>query len=205
MRAFTFFLSVVLLLVSTSARATEPPTTAAIEPATSGPSATAPIAPIDAPALVPARPTRRWYGWQTLLVDAAAFGIATTTDINVDYLSQPTGVAVVGLYTLGGPGVHLAHGNVGRAIGSFALRLGLPAAGWVIGSAGGNDVGSAITGVLLAASGYLAAVAIDASVLSWDIRDAPRDAARPTPRRLTVAPSVGVTPRGGSIGLIGAF
>lgn len=50
-----------------------------------------------------------------------------------------------GSYLLTGPIVHLFHGNLGTALGSFGLRAGLPMAGIMLGAAAG-DCGYAATG-----------------------------------------------------------
>jgi len=60
-----------------------------------------------------------WYGWQTLFVD----GLALTSLMGLVANDQPTPVYVgMGAYTVGAPTVHFANGEVGRGIGSLALR-----------------------------------------------------------------------------------
>ncbi len=106
----------------------------------------------------------RWYGWQTLLVDAAAAGFASTgSDVSV------------GIYALGGPAVHWAHGNTWRGIGSLALRLGAPialAAAFAYGcEVSGNSngdmgcLGAGLGGLVLGAAG---AIAVDSAALARD-------------------------------------
>ena len=88
---------------------------AMIAPAAS--SASAPPAPL---------PTeRKWYGWQTLLIDSAA-GLMVVGGL---YMTNAMGGRAVagwgGLLFVGGaPAVHIAHGNVGRGLGSLAIRAG---------------------------------------------------------------------------------
>ena len=70
------------------------------------------------------------YGLQIAGVDVAVLaGAAATKSSNVG----------VGGYLLGGPLVHLAHGHVGRALGSAALRAGLPVAGALLGGSLGDS------------------------------------------------------------------
>lgn len=69
----------------------------------------------------------RWYGWQTLALDGLALtALVATPSQYVDDESAGTGLfyAAIGTFVLGGPIVHAAHGNWGRAAGSAALRLG---------------------------------------------------------------------------------
>lgn len=72
-----------------------------------------------------------WYGWQVLLVDAAAFVPLALGD------GDWQGYAWLGTYELGGPLVHAAHGRGWRALGSLGLRVGATLAG--IGAAGKCD------------------------------------------------------------------
>lgn len=53
-----------------------------------------------------------WYGWQTLLTDAAAISSA--------FIRPEIGI---GTYALGGPIVHWAHGNTGRGFVSLGVRV----------------------------------------------------------------------------------
>ena len=80
----------------------------------------------------PSEKARRgeWYGWQTLLTDASAVLLIVPVS-----KAPVLGYAGIGMYGLGAPIVHLAHGNPGRAAGSFALRTVLPVAGCAIGYA----------------------------------------------------------------------
>jgi hypothetical protein len=110
----------------------------------------------------------KWYGWQTLAVDAGTLGVALTTKGATGSSPAALGVLASG-YALGGPIVHLAHGSLIKAGESFGLRLALPVIGGLIGAAfercafqctGGIYT---VTGVLI---GYVAAVAIDSAVIA---------------------------------------
>ena len=61
-----------------------------------------------------AEPVTRWYGWQTLLVDAG--------DVPLFFVLGPIP------YLLGGPIVHFAHRQPGKGFGSLGLRVALPLA-----------------------------------------------------------------------------
>lgn len=130
-----------------------------------------------------------WYGWETLAVDfgsttliVAGFGGGTRG-------SDVLGLAGLGTYALGPPIVHLARGNYGRSAISLGARLALPVIGFFIGAALGaasrsDDPSKPLAeGVLGAGFAMVAAVPIDACLLSWE---APAGAA---PSPAAVAPS----------------
>ena len=81
------------------------------------------------------------------------------------------GVAVAG-YFLAPPFIHGAHGRWGMFGASLALRVLAPVAGGLLGSAADGDCGGdlciPVGAVLGAAAGVLGAVAIDASLLSYE-------------------------------------
>lgn len=69
----------------------------------------------------PPRPPTPWYGWQVLLIDAAAMTmILVATKRN----EQAMGTAAVWTYLLGPPTLHAARGRCGHAAGSLGLRAG---------------------------------------------------------------------------------
>jgi hypothetical protein len=117
----------------------------------------------------------RWYGWQTLTTDGASFLLAIVAGASSDSFEGAGAIAVLSLggYLLGGPSVHFAHENPGRAFGSLALRGGLPLAFGAVGvqleSCQDGEflcgVGGAVLGGLL---GIVSAIAIDASLLGWE-------------------------------------
>lgn len=77
----------------------------------------------------------RWYGWQTLSVDALpaglfAFALLTEGDTSTT-LWAGGGLA----FALGAPTVHVLHERPLVGLGSFGLRVGLPFVGALIGSA----------------------------------------------------------------------
>lgn len=164
----------------------------------------------------------RSYGWQTLLVDGGALSLVV---VGVARGERELSGLGVGAYAFGPPAVHVAHGRFGRAGIDLASRVVLPigagAAGVGFGvllggvATGGDDTGSLFAmgllgfagGVLGVASGYVAAVAIDAAVLAApDKADVARARARartsPGPR---VVPTFGADARGATAGLAGVF
>ncbi|HVH44450.1 MAG TPA: hypothetical protein VM925_18985, partial [Labilithrix sp.] len=111
-------------------------------------------------------PTRRWYGWQTLITDGAAL-----------FATPFVPTAGLGIYLGGAPVVHLTHGRFGTAAVSLGLRVGAPVAGFLTGAAlrgFSSDCGfdgrcgydTAVFGVLGGALGVVAAVTVDAAVLA---------------------------------------
>ena len=67
---------------------------------------------------------RRWYGWQTLLVNAASVGVmAAAAAANNETLFWAGAVPL----TLGGPAVHFFHDNYAEGILSLGLHAGTPA------------------------------------------------------------------------------
>jgi len=72
----------------------------------------------------------RWYGYQTLLADAAS----TALLIGAAKSETPTLAALgLGTYLIAGPVIHLANGRPKAAGTSLALRLSLPLAGAALG------------------------------------------------------------------------
>lgn len=121
----------------------------------------------------PPRTTTRWYGWQTLAVDAAGIGVSLAVRSEAPYM----------LATLAGaPAVHFAHGHQVRALVDFGVRVVLPAA-----------VGLAVAGpydppegesdkkyerfVIGATIGAVLASAFDAVVLGRETVEIPRETA----------------------------
>lgn len=153
-------------------------------------------------------PRRKWYGWQTLVVDGASFGaILMSASANRRGLGDEaaSGLVLVGLLGYGlGPGVvHFLHHNTGRGFASFGLRLGMPIAGAIVGAAAASGCNRFLCEADGAAVGLLAgvggAIAIDAVLLAYeDLRPT-----RPTLGSLTplfvVAPGRAVVGVGGTL------
>lgn len=117
-----------------------------------------------------------WYGWQTLLADGASAGILTGGLLS--WTVEPTVIGYSG-FLLGTPIMHAIHGNYGRMLASFGLRLLLPAVSGAVGAAlnvGANGEDTKVKGVVVSAGigiGIAAAacVIIDAGFLAWDNKE----------------------------------
>jgi hypothetical protein len=117
-----------------------------------------------------------WYGWQTLMADGAwlLVSVAAVGAGATGGPSEALGWVSLGGYFLGGPIVHFGHGNVGKGLGSLALRSGLPILAGGIGAkaatadCGGGEwcgVGGALIGGL---AGVVGAIVLDAAVLGYE-------------------------------------
>lgn len=166
----------------------------------------------------PKAPEKEWYGWQTLIADAAAVGLYAGG------LSAHTPSIYdvgIGTYLLAPPIIHIVHGNVGPAFGSLGMRLIVPPIaggfGFVIGLiVAGNrnaDVGSWVGGGVVGFGvgmlvGIGACMAIDAFLLGYE-KVSPDDnleygKATPKPRpSFTLVPTFAPTAEGGAMGGLG--
>jgi hypothetical protein len=142
------------------------------------------------------RGRRVWYGWHTLLVDAAAI---TVSAIGISTANETAYWIGGGLQIIGAPIVHWTHGRVGTGFADLGMRILLPLTGALIAWAP-NQSATALT--IGAAVGQVAAIIIDASALAFETPDdEPRlrsDASRDLGPRwsLGVAP----IPHGGAVG-----
>jgi hypothetical protein len=76
--------------------------------------------PVPAPVVPIAGYTTRWYGWELLLADAASL-VVLGNGKDAAALTYLGGAGLV----LAAPALHLANGNVGKAIASVAVRGGV--------------------------------------------------------------------------------
>lgn len=117
-----------------------------------------------------ARP-RRWYGSQTLAVDATSIGLVIAGARM--HSSEWSTLGFFG-YALGGPVVHGFHGHGEKALGSGVMRLGLPFGFGFAGYAATDDGESMFSGlygfVIGSLIGVGTAITLDASVLAWEPR-----------------------------------
>ncbi len=166
------------------------------------------------PTTEPARGTdagTTWYGYQTLGTDGLALlllgaGVAADGD-NGEMLAKFS----IGTYLLGAPLVHVAHDRSTRALGSLALRAGLPLVGYMIGSALEHDepvcegdihdcyyddsIGESVLGVM---AGVAIASIVDAAMLA----DSAPPKAKP---QAAWTPSARAMHGGFALGLAGNF
>jgi hypothetical protein len=180
--------------------------------------------PSSAPPAVDATPRGRplvWYGWQTLLVDAAMTGGFFAVD------SGAFRTFLGGAYLASGPIIHAAHDQGAVAVLSIAVRLFLPLVGASVGASTATcngaqeaaaeqngDFHSCSTVPLLGAIagagvGALSAMVVDAA-MSWE-RAPPPDSATGRPVSTSwllpvLSPTVGSDRRPGlSLGVEGVF
>jgi hypothetical protein len=155
---------------ATSTTRTTPAPTADPSAAKTVPSAAAPSVADFTKSPHSSAPKTRWYGWQIIPIDAAALGvIAVALALGEDAVPAPAVIAL-GAYAVGGPIVHLVHGRPLIALGSFGLRVGMPAVGALVGSAGENCKDDKCTGGWPTAVGGLVgaitAMSLDAALLA---------------------------------------
>jgi|SRR6185369_81191 len=165
-----------------------------------------------------AQPERRWYGWQTLTSDAASVGFLIGGIHAADGYGLYGGghpgsdvLLTAGLagYVGGGPALHFIHKRPAAAAGSIGLRLILPVLGGLISSGlttcprPGQEYGNCGTLELVmgVSAGAVAAVAIDAGLLSWSKVEAETPAAR----RLGFAPVISNDGKRGELRVFGTF
>jgi hypothetical protein len=176
----------------------------------------------------PIRDEERWFGWQTLAVDAiapsVAFGGLRALGDNADQGSPPPTAVVIGLgltaYALGPPLVHLAHGHLGTALADTAIRLTAPALWAVIGGlvdvalspnecAGSAWCFSGLRGAVIgSAFGYASAIAYDAVFLAREpVPVATRRASlvRTPAGGVAISPTLAAGRRGLNVGIAGSF
>ncbi len=152
---------------------------------------------------IPATTQVERYGWQIGLLDTAAVLMVLSS---ADSDSGSVALLGGGIYLLGGPAVHAARGNPGRAFGSLALRVGLPLIGARLAESGsscdpeyddycGDD--DMVRVILGGMAGVVAAGAIDWIFLAKDERKV---------GPLSIQPSIAPTPGGGGqVGIMGVF
>ena len=151
-----------------------------------------------------------WYGWQTLIADGTSLLVLP---IVAGVTQSPTlGAVAVGGYFLAPPFIHGAHGRWGMFAASLGLRVGMPVLGGLLGAAAQGDCGGdlciPVGAAIGVAIGALGAVALDASLLSYE-RDEPdpRYRAQPTkPSHLAWSPTLAPRKEGGfTLGLGATF
>jgi hypothetical protein len=161
-----------------------------------------------------------WYGWQTLSTDGAAIGVLVLAGSLIHHDDTDSQRAVAdsvlvlsaATYALGGPIVHAAHQQWGTAGASAGLRIGLPLTGILVGAAldrCGPNTDSDTCGVIGPSLGMLlgfsAAMAIDASALSYEQVPVASVARARQPLATTAAPFVIADARHALLGVSGTF
>lgn len=169
----------------------ESPVAAADDDAGDAPVAAPPEAPRRSRIDAFDRPSPRWYGWQTLALDGA---LLASTVVYLESHDGRTDPAVLltglGVYALGAPTIHVAHGQWGHGLASLAARVVAPLTTWGLVRLFGCDhdpEGSSCgeLDILSTGLGITAGIVVmlaDAGALGWEPRDKPR------------APSIAIAP-----------
>jgi len=145
------------------------------------------------------QPERRWYGWQSALVDAAAVGLTLPLALRDD-TNELLLFAFVGppAYAVGAPIVHFAHENVPQGLASLGLRLGVPPVLGAVASLGcaPGRREKCVIGTALAS--MLVAMVLDDALLAYESVPSPRANAR---NRLHVQPTFALDRHGATVGI----
>jgi hypothetical protein len=145
----------------------EPPQTTDLSAAYTEPSY--PVAPLRFMDRTPYE-SGKWYGWQTLIVDALGIGTLSLFFVVPDR-NQETALNVgFPLWMFGSPIVHFAHDRVGRGFASFGLRAA-PFAFLVyalVCAWGSDSDDGCLVLVGMAVAAIPAAITIDAAVLAFE-------------------------------------
>jgi hypothetical protein len=147
----------------------------------------------------------RWYGGQILIVDGAAVTLIAIGALS--RVDQPVrgSIVVAGFagYLLGPPLVHVLHGNVGKAFGSFGARYFLPGLGVMLGITVGQcwadsrcNGAPAVAGGL---AGLGAALVLDVGVMAFE------RAPKPRPAGTRITPTLAPSRNGLTLGVAGGF
>jgi hypothetical protein len=122
----------------------------------------------------------------------------------------------VATYALGGPIIHLVHEQPGRALGSFALRVGLPGAGVLIiaglasscqfGGEGGCEVGAVVFGGVVVLGGFVTAMIVDDGFLGKVPKSRAKNETRDANSfQAGLAPLIDPKKKSVGLSLVGAF
>jgi len=136
---------------------------------------------------------KRWYGWQTLAVDAVA---VASFAYGAEHEQGELILGSLAVFVLAPPIVHLTHDRLGAAGGSLLVRLTVPALFSAVSlttCAGGEQASCpplAFYGVI--AMGFAIASATDAIFLGSE----PVPKAQPMPPSATLTPSLWVDAKG---------
>jgi hypothetical protein len=144
---------------------------------------------------------RRWYGWQTLATDGAAFALIIYAGTQ-QFEGGPAVLAVttgVTTFFLGAPTVHWAHGRIGTGFLSLGARLVAPLLGAAVGSqhCTGECGGQVLLGFVIATSPLW----IDPALLAFE--DVP--ARESSPRKLELRPHLSLSRQWKGIAVSGTF
>jgi hypothetical protein len=145
---------------------------------------------------------RRWYGWQTIIVDTTSLVVVPRVYLDTERDAH-LAAGLVG-YGVVAPGLHAVHGSVGKTFGSFALRASFPYIGGAIGKStaecsGGFDFCPWVEEMVGMWLGAVHAAALDAAWLAWD------EDPTPTGWAISVVPDVSTERVGAHVHAGGTF
>jgi hypothetical protein len=134
-----------------------------------------------------------FYGWQIFIGDGSALFLVAVLPAHTELFYGG------GVYLVTAPAIHLGHKRGLAALGSFALRLGVPyaAAKLVEGDPSCNDG-------CIKPSMLVSAIAVSIVDGVWIAREE-RRAPEPAKHAVSIAPWVSVTRRGATLSMSGAF
>jgi hypothetical protein len=141
--------------------------------------------------------------------------VSVLSPIDGGRAAMVTAPLAIGGFTLGGPIVHWAHGNIGKGFISLGMNVGGAALGAgttaavVCAPVGCNSEGGALLGFLAGmvggGIGLLAANIVDVSVLSYGEHAPPRPAPVVGWRPISLVPTIDIQKERFSFGLRGTF
>lgn len=143
---------------------------------------------------------RVWYGWHHLIVFGAS---ASLVPVAVELEDGFLALASFSGFAVGGPIVHLAHGNVVKGLASFGLNVLCTMGGsfMATAAASGSHYDTIMTSMGVGVGfGLLTANLIDIAALAYD---EPEPQSHPSIPQL--APQIRVAPGSATIGLGGIF
>ena len=121
-----------------------------------------------------------WYGYQTLISDAATVAVTYALAKSITRTTVPSIAVGATGYVVAPVTIHLVHGEPVRALASGGLRVGAPLVGGIVGgliTSKESDHGllSGLVGVWIgAAIGLVSASVIDAAAIAYETKeDAP--------------------------------
>lgn len=167
-----------------------------------------PVTTLDTSFVKPAKPpklTERWYGWQTLIADAAAVGLVVA---GLERRRPAVFASGITLYGLAAPTIHWLHGQPRQGNISAAIRIGgvvLFTVSAMTGAAKNGTINNPSTYLGLGCIGT--AIALDAALFAREKvpAEAPPEEASLAPLQLSLAPTFDVARKAGGLSLSSRF
>jgi hypothetical protein len=166
--------------------------TAPERPPQAGPAVKADVLPEQRDLGVPKRQTAEgWYGWQAFIGDGAALFLVAVLPPNAELFYGG------GAYLVTAPAIHLGHKRGLAALGSFALRLGVPYAAATL-----DDSNPTCNDGCVKTSMLVSAIAVSILDGVWIANDR---GPSPPKRAVSVAPAISVTRKAVTLSLGAVF